>query len=121
MLGFLLRTLITAAGLWIASRVVDGFVISTPGTLLIAGLLLGVINAIVRPIAIVLTLPLTLVTLGLFLLVVNAAMVALVAWILPGFEVAGFWAAFLGALIVTVTGWIGSAFVGKKGLERLKR
>jgi putative membrane protein len=118
--GFILRAVIAAFGLWIATRIVDGFTIDTPGTLLLAAALLGIVNAIVRPIAVVLTFPITLVTLGLFLLVVNAGMVALVAWMLPGFHVAGFWAALLGALIVGLTGWIGSWLVGSRGVERYK-
>jgi len=77
---------------------------------------LGVVNAIVRPIAIILTLPITILTLGLFLLVVNTAMVGLVAAILPGFHIfGGFWSAFGTALIVGVTGWIGSSLIGSRG------
>jgi putative membrane protein len=78
--------------------------------------LLGIINAIVRPIAIVLTLPITILSLGFFLLVVNAGMVALVAGILPGFHIpGGFWSAFGTALIVSITGWIGSWLIGSRG------
>jgi putative membrane protein len=120
MTGFILRAVIAALGLWLATRLVDGFTIDTPGTLLLAGALLGIVNAIVRPIAIVLTFPITLVTLGLFLLVVNAGMVALVAWMLPGFHVASFWSALLGALIVGLTGWVGSWLVGARGVERYR-
>ena len=100
MTGFILRALIAALGLWLATEWVNGVTIDTPTTLIIAGLLLGIVNAIVRPLAVVLTFPITLVTLGLFLLVVNAGMVALVAWFLPGFKLAGFWPAFWTALIV---------------------
>jgi putative membrane protein len=96
-----------------------GWQLVTPTTLLLAAALLGIVNAFVRPIAIVLTFPITIVTLGLFLLVVNAAMVALVAWMLPGFHVAGFVAALLTALLVGVTGWVGSWFIGSKGFERI--
>src|SRR5205085_9355032 len=85
MTGFLLRALISAIGLWLASVWVTGVRIHGPGTLLLAAVLLGVVNAVVRPIAFILTLPLTVLTLGLFLLVLNAAMVALVAAMLPGF------------------------------------
>ena len=92
MTGFVLRALISAIGLWIATRWVSGIQIDDAFTLVLAGALLGVINVIVRPIAIVLTLPITIVTLGFFLLVVNAGMVALVAAILPGFHIyGGFW------------------------------
>jgi putative membrane protein len=116
MTGFVLRALISAVGLWIATRWVSGIVIDDAGTLVLAGALLGIINAIIRPIAIVLTLPITILTLGLFLLVVNAGMVALVAAILPGFHIfGGFWSAFGTALIVWITGWIGSWLIGSHG------
>ncbi|MCP5327520.1 MAG: phage holin family protein [Sinobacteraceae bacterium] len=120
MTGFLLRAVIAAFGLWLATYLIDGFRIDDSTTLLIAAVLLGVVNAIVRPIAIVLTFPITIVTLGLFLLVINAGMVALVAWMLPGFHILGFWAALLGALVVGLTGWIGSWFIGSKGVEQIK-
>jgi putative membrane protein len=83
--------------------------------LILAGVLLGVANSIVRPIAIVLTLPVTIATLGLFLLVINAGMVALVAWLLPGMHVAGFWAAFWTSVIVSLVSMVGSWFVGPRG------
>ena len=114
MIGFIFRAVIAAVGLWIATRWVPGIQIDTPTTLVLAGVLLGVVNAIVRPIAIILTLPFTLLTLGLFLLVVNAGMLGLVALLLPGFRMAGFGAAFLASIIVAVTGWIGSALFGSQ-------
>jgi putative membrane protein len=115
MLGFLVRAAIAAIGLYIATRVVSGIGFDSGTTLLIAAALLGVVNAIIRPLAIILTLPMTLVTLGLFLLVINAAMLGLVAWMLPGFHLAGFGAAFWSALVVSVTSWIGSWFIGPRG------
>lgn len=116
MTGFILRALISAIGLWIATRWVSGIRIDDPMTLILAGALLGIINAIVRPIAILLTLPITILTLGLFLLVVNAAMIALVAALLPGFHIfGGFGAAFETALIVWITSWIGSWLIGPRG------
>ncbi len=116
MTGFVLRALISAIGLWIATRWVSGIRIDNPGTLVLAGLLLGIVNAVVRPILVILTLPITILSLGLFLLVVNAAMVALVAWMLPGFHIyGGFWAAFATALIVWITGWMGSWLIGPRG------
>jgi putative membrane protein len=122
MIGFVLRAVIAALGLWVASRFVTGLSIDTPTTLLLAGLLLGVVNAIVRPIAILLTLPMTIVTLGLFLLVINAAMLGLVALILPGVRIEGFWAALLAAIIVSLVSWVGSWFVGSKGkIEVIRR
>jgi putative membrane protein len=121
MMGFLLRAVITAIGLWLASQWVTGVHIDSTTTLILAGILLGVVNAIVRPIAFILTLPITLLTLGLFLFVLNAAMVALVAWILPGFHVDSFRAALLTAIIVWLTGWIGSWLIGQRGFERYAR
>ena len=122
MIGFLLRALITAFGLWLASRWVPGVSFNSPATLILAGILLGVVNAIVRPIAFILTLPLTILTLGLFLLVLNAGMVALVAWMLPGFHMrGGFSAALFTWIIVWLTGWIGSALIGRRGIERYQR
>ena len=122
MTGFLLRALLAAFGLYLASRWVHGVRIDNMTTLLLAGLLLGVVNAVVRPIAFVLTLPLTVLTLGIFLFVLNAAMVALVAWILPGFHLyGGFRAAVLTWIIVWLTGWLGSSLIGHHGFERYDR
>jgi putative membrane protein len=115
MLGFLVRAAIVALGLWVATTWVNGVSIDTPGTLVLAGVLLGIVNSVVRPIAILLTLPMTIVTLGLFLMVINAGMVALVAWMLPGMHVSGFWAAFWAAVIVSLVSIVGSWFVGPKG------
>ena len=116
MTGFILRACITALGLWVATRLVSGIRIDDPTTLVLAGVLLGVVNAIVRPIAILLTLPLTILSLGLFLLVINTAMVGLVAAMLPGFHIpGGFWSAFGTAFIVWITGWLGSSLIGSRG------
>jgi putative membrane protein len=121
MKGFLLRVVIVAAGLWVASKIVPGVEINDGWTLLLAALILGIVNAIVRPIVIILTLPLTILTLGLFLLIINAAMLSLVAWMLDGMTVSGFWSAFFGALVVTVTGWIASSFISDQGkVERIE-
>ena len=121
MSGFLLRALLAAGGLWLASVWVPGVRFDSPATLLLAAVLLGVVNAFVRPVAFILTLPLTLVTLGLFLFVLNAGMVALVAWMLPGFRLGGFGAALCTAIIVWLTGWLGSALIGSRGIERYPR
>jgi putative membrane protein len=113
--GFFIRAVIVALGLWLATIWVHGVSIDTPVTLILAGVLLGVVNSIIRPIAILLTLPMTILTLGLFLLVINAGMVALVAWMLPGMHVAGFWPAFWTAVLVSLVSIVGSWFVGPKG------
>ncbi|MHA7839321.1 MAG: phage holin family protein [bacterium] len=115
MLGFLLRMGVTALGLWLADQWISGIEIHGAPTLVAAAILLGLVNAVVRPVAVFLTLPLTVVTLGLFLWVINAAMVGLVAWLLPGLEVAGFASALLAAVVVAVTGWLGAAFIGPEG------
>lgn len=115
MMGFLLRLVIGAFGLWLAEQIVPGIDVTNVGTLIAAAFLLGIANAVVRPVLVLLTLPITVVTLGLFLLVVNAAMLALVAWILPGFYITGFWAALFGALIVGITGWLASWFIDPRG------
>jgi putative membrane protein len=108
MTKFLLRAVIAALGLWLATYLLPAIHIDGPGTLFLAAVLLGICNALVRPLLILLTLPITLLTLGLFLLVVNAAVLGLVALLLPGFSIATFGAAFLGALIVGFVGWLGS-------------
>ncbi len=113
MVFFILRVAIAALGLWLATEWVSGITVSTPTTLILAALLLGVVNAIVRPVVVLLTLPATLLTLGLFLLVVNAAMLGLVAAFLPGFAIAGFWPAFWAAIIVSLVSWLGSALFKK--------
>jgi putative membrane protein len=115
MTGFLLRVAIVALGLWLATYILPGLRFDGPGYLLGAALLLGIVNAIVRPIAVILTLPLTLLTLGLFLLVINAAMLGLVALLVSGFQISGFWTAVGGALIVSLTGWVASGLIGNNG------
>ena len=115
MAGFILRGLIAALGLWAATEILDGIAIDSAMTLVLAGLLVGVVNAIVRPFALLVSLPALLLTLGLFLLVVNAAMLGLVALMLPGFKIAGFWTAVGAALIVSIVSWVGSWFIGSRG------
>ena len=115
MQGIVLRTLITMLGLFLASALVPGVSISGAWTFIFAAVLLGLVNAFVRPIAFLLTLPITLVTLGLFLFVLNAAMFALVAAILDNFIVTGFWSALFGAIIVGITSTIASWYIGPDG------
>ena len=114
-MGFAIRLAITCLGLWLAATWVPGISVEPGLQLILAALLLGIVNAVVRPIAIVLTLPITLVTLGLFLWVINAAMLMLVSALLDGFHVAGLQPALLGSLIVGITGWLGNSFVGETG------
>lgn len=99
---FLLHWAITALSLWVASHVFRGVTFASSGALVIAALLLGFANAIVKPLLVVLTLPLTVLTFGLFLLVINALMVLLVAWLVKGFKVDGFWTAVWASLFISV-------------------
>ena len=115
MTGFFLRAAIVALGLWLATQVFSGLQFDGPGTLLAAAVLLGVVNAIVRPIAVVLTLPLTLLSLGLFLAVINAGMLGLVALLLGGFAISGFWTAIGASLLISITSWLASGVIANSG------
>ena len=114
-MGFLIRMAITAGGLWVASELVAGISVRDGATLVWAALVLGFVNAVIRPIAVILTLPFTLFSLGLFLWVINAAMIGLVARLLEGFQIVDFGSALLGAIIVSLTGWLGNGFIGERG------
>lgn len=92
--------------LLLVSRVIPGVVVAGVGTAILASLVLGVLNSLVRPILVLLTLPVTVVTLGLFLFVVNAAVFALTAGLVPGFAVYGLWSALLGAALTSLFGLI---------------
>ncbi|MFM8374723.1 MAG: phage holin family protein, partial [Phenylobacterium sp.] len=105
MLHFLLRAAFAAFGLAIAARLVDGISYDLPLTLALSALLLGVVNALLRPLLVVLTLPLTVLSFGLFRLVINAGMTLLVSRIIPGFQVAGFTPALLAAISTGLTSW----------------
>ncbi len=112
MAKFIVRAIFAALGLWLAAKIVPGVRVDDTGSLILAAVLLGVVNAFVRPVVFVLTLPITLLTLGLFLLVVNAAMIGLVALVLAGFHVDGLLAGVLAAVITGVTSWIGGMVMG---------
>jgi putative membrane protein len=116
--AFLAHWALMTLVLWITSHVFKGLTYTSAGALWVAALLLGLVNAIVRPILIVLTLPLTLITLGLFLLVINALMLLLVSALVKGFKVNGFWTAFWASLFMVVLSillnailWPGPTFV----------
>jgi putative membrane protein len=102
MKSFLLHLVLTAIAILVVANLVGGVQVSGFGAALIGALMLGLVNAFVRPVMILLTLPLTIVTLGLFLFVVNALMFWLVAALVPGFQISGFAAALLGSLLLTV-------------------
>jgi putative membrane protein len=111
MIRFLIHACAVALGLWLAARFVPGIGVDSTKTLVEAALLLAIVNALVRPILVILTLPLTIVTLGLFLLVINAAMIGLVSVFLKGFTVHGFIAALLCWVVVSLTSWVVGWFV----------
>ena len=120
MQGFVVRLALNVLGLWLATAIVPGLRIEGVASFFVAGLLLGIVNAVVRPVVVLLTLPFTVLTLGLFILVINAAMLGLVSWLVKGFDLDGFGAAFLGAIVVGLTGWLGSSFIGPRGrVERM--
>lgn len=112
----ILRLLLSAAGLGLASVWLPGVHVDRPATLFWAALLLGIANTIVRPVLVLLTLPATILTLGLFLLVINAAMLGLVSWVLPGFSLDGFWPALGAWAIIAVLQGMGSMLIGKNRL-----
>ena len=101
----LLRIAVVGLGLWIAGEIVPGVTIEGLPTLVMAAAVLGFLNAIVKPILVLLSLPFIVVTLGLFLFVLNAATFALAAWLFEGFRVAGFGSALLGSIVVSIASW----------------
>ena len=109
---FFIRWFVTAVSVFVAAWIVPGIDYTSFTGLAFASLLLGMINALVRPLLLILCLPLILVTMGLFIFVLNALLLWFVAGILPGssFTVAGFWAAFWGGLVISVVSWMLSAF-----------
>jgi putative membrane protein len=113
-MGFLARLFITGLGLLLADALLPGVRFDGAVSLWLAAFLLGLVNAFVRPLVILVTLPLTLLTLGLFLFVVNGLMVLLVAWLMPSFHIGGIGSAILTSVIVGLTGWIANAFVGER-------
>lgn len=117
---FLARLLLNAIAILVAVWFLPGLMLDAPEAALIAGAILGLVNALVRPVLFILTLPLTLLTLGLFLFVLNAICLALTAWVVPGFHVAGFWSALFGALIVSVVSWmLSGVFIGTSERRRV--
>lgn len=103
-MALLIRIIVGMISLGLAAHLIPGIHIRDWTTLFLAALLLGIVNAVVKPILVLLTFPITLLTLGLFLLVLNAAMLGLVAWMLPGFAIAGFFSALLGWLVIALVG-----------------
>jgi putative membrane protein len=104
-MGFLIHWIVVAVALWVTAYLVPGVTISSWMSLAIAALVLGFVNAIVKPILVILTLPITILTLGLFYLVVNAMAFGLAAALVPGFQIAGAVPAIIGALVTSIVSW----------------
>lgn len=112
-MGFLTQWIVVAVALAVTAYLVPGVVVTSFTALVVAALVLGLVNALVRPILTILTLPLTILTLGLFYLVVNGLAFALAAALVPGFSLAGFGSAIIGALLVSIVSWaVGMIFKG---------
>ena len=109
--AFIAKVVIAAVALWLAAVIVPGIDYDGWVNLLLAGLLLGLVNAFVRPVVTILTLPVTILTLGLFLLVVNAMMIGLVDLMLGGFDVRGLFAGIMAAIVTGVASWIGGMVI----------
>jgi putative membrane protein len=114
-LRFLLLWGVNTLSLWVADALFTGIAFDDAETLFLSGLLLGIVNAFIKPVLVLLTLPLTVVTLGLFILVINAVMLLLVAWVVPGFHVAGFWSGALIALFVSIFSFVVNRALGFGG------
>jgi len=115
MKGILIRWIINAAALILASHVIKGIEVDHVLAAFVAAAVLGIMNAVVRPILILLTLPITLLTLGLFILIINGFMLYVAGAVVRGFHVTGFWSSVFGALFLSVISWIANAFINDRG------
>jgi putative membrane protein len=104
--SFFIQWVITSLSLWVASHVFKGLRFADTGSLVVAALLLGFANAVLRPLLFVLTLPLTVLTLGIFVLVLNALMLMLVSALVKGFQLSGFWTAFFASMFIGVLSFL---------------
>ena len=115
MKGIFLRWLILTLAIMVAAYLIEGIEVRGFGSALFAAALLGILNAFFRPVLIILTLPINILTLGLFTFVINALLLMMASGVIGGFEVHGFWAAFLGALIISLISWLLSSFINEQG------
>ncbi len=110
MTAFIVRWLVTTVAVLVSAHLIRGIGYDNAGALLGASLLLGIINAFVRPVLLLLSLPWIIFTMGLFILVINALLLMLVSAVVPSFHVEGFWSAFFGAIIISIVSWALSSF-----------
>ena len=121
MKGLLIRWLINAGALWLIALMIKGIEVQSFLSALVAAAVLGIINAILRPIFILLTLPINILTLGLFTFLLNGFMLYLTSMLVRGFEVHGFWAPVFGALILSIVSALTTAFLSDEGrFERIQ-
>jgi putative membrane protein len=122
LLRFLVFWGVNTLSLWVADDLFDGLAIASARALFVSGLMLGLVNAVLKPLLIVLTLPLSVLTLGFFVLIINALMLLLVAWLVPGLTVTGFWDGFFAALFVSIFSFVVNALLGlnKVRIQRIK-
>lgn len=116
--GIIVRWIVTTIAVLVVPHIVSGVTVESATTAVLAGLILGILNALVRPVLIILTLPLTIVTLGIFILVINALMFQLAGALVPGLHVASFWSAFFASIVVSIVSWLASLIVAGGGGER---
>jgi putative membrane protein len=120
MMGFLIRWLILTIAIIAASYLLEGIHISGFFSAFFAAAALGILNALFRPVLILLTLPINILTLGLFTFIINALMLKMASGVIPGFEVHGFWTAVFGSLIISVVSWLLNSFISDRGrVERV--
>lgn len=112
---FIILWIINALAVMLTAYLVPGVIVSSFWSALIAAVVIGLVNAIIRPLALLLTLPINILTLGLFTLVINALMFWLASALVPGFTVTGFWAAFIGALVFWIVSWLSNSIVKRNG------
>ncbi|MGA3113340.1 MAG: phage holin family protein [Syntrophobacteraceae bacterium] len=115
MKGLLIRWLLLTISIILTSYLVDGIYVASFSSALFAALVLGILNALFRPILIVITLPINILTLGLFTFVINALLLKMVSGVVSGFYVHGFWSAVFGSLIISIVSWLLSSFVNERG------
>ena len=113
--GILIRWLFLTISIILTSYLVDGIYVASFSAALFAALVLGILNALFRPVLILITLPINILTLGLFTFVINALLLKMVSGVVPGFYVYGFWSAVFGSLIISVVSWLLTSLVNERG------
>lgn len=114
-MGIFIRWLILTAAIIAASYLIDGIRISGFFSAFFAAAVLGILNALFRPILFILTLPINIMTLGLFTFIINALLLKMASGVIPGFDVHGFWSAVFAALIISGVNWVLSSFINEQG------